>query len=144
MRQFSARIWYICRLVTSVQRPWRMMSTQPRMLGMRDVKGAAMLASPSFTIGSAPSSRSSICAASFEALRPTDRPPAAVSPAPPGSLASASPSAPAGASELRPCAAPASAWPRDAGTRRFPVGTPRPERRAPHARPSERRRGRAG
>jgi hypothetical protein len=36
---------------TSVQRPWRMMSTAERTEGMREVNGAAIEASPSFTWG---------------------------------------------------------------------------------------------
>ena len=41
----------ICMLVTSVHRPCLIISTQLLILGILLVKGAAILASPSFTIG---------------------------------------------------------------------------------------------
>mmetsp|Transcript_46833 Transcript_46833/g.118028 ORF Transcript_46833/g.118028 Transcript_46833/m.118028 type:complete len:366 (+) Transcript_46833:613-1710(+) len=61
IRQFSAMIWYICSVVSSVQRPWRMMSSTDRMDGIFDVKGAAMEASPSLIISVSPASACSIC-----------------------------------------------------------------------------------
>jgi len=41
-------------VVTRVHRPCRMISTVPRILGILDVKGAAILASPIFTMGNSP------------------------------------------------------------------------------------------
>ena len=66
MRQESTSTCCIWIAETSVQRPWRMMSTADRTEGIRDVNGAAMDASPSFTCGvsmsSAPSISCIICA----------------------------------------------------------------------------------
>mmetsp|Transcript_89161 Transcript_89161/g.277178 ORF Transcript_89161/g.277178 Transcript_89161/m.277178 type:complete len:380 (+) Transcript_89161:913-2052(+) len=47
----SIMICICCTADSSVQRPWRMMSTHAPMEGVRVVKGAAVLASPSCTMG---------------------------------------------------------------------------------------------
>jgi len=49
-RQVRPRILNICTVVTSVERPWRMMSVQGMTLARLAVNGEAMLASPGFTI----------------------------------------------------------------------------------------------
>mmetsp|Transcript_10697 Transcript_10697/g.17146 ORF Transcript_10697/g.17146 Transcript_10697/m.17146 type:complete len:258 (+) Transcript_10697:1012-1785(+) len=60
MRQDSTNTCCIWMADTSVQRPWRMMSTAERTEGMREVNGAAIEASPSFTWGVSMSSMPSI------------------------------------------------------------------------------------
>ena len=45
---------HTCRVDRSVARPWRITSIVERMEGILEVKGAAMEASPSFTISTSP------------------------------------------------------------------------------------------
>mmetsp|Transcript_8587 Transcript_8587/g.34989 ORF Transcript_8587/g.34989 Transcript_8587/m.34989 type:complete len:202 (+) Transcript_8587:1076-1681(+) len=74
MRQLRNRTCCICTVDTSVQRPCLMMSTVDVMLGSFEVKGAATLASPSFTMGTSPSASSESMAA-CEARPPAPPPP---------------------------------------------------------------------
>mmetsp|Transcript_36064 Transcript_36064/g.72344 ORF Transcript_36064/g.72344 Transcript_36064/m.72344 type:complete len:200 (+) Transcript_36064:1088-1687(+) len=71
MRQLSASTCCIWMVLTSVQRPCRMMSMVLLMEGSFEVKGAATDASPSLTIGTSPVSTSaSIAACAVNALDP--------------------------------------------------------------------------
>mmetsp|Transcript_16798 Transcript_16798/g.45072 ORF Transcript_16798/g.45072 Transcript_16798/m.45072 type:complete len:613 (+) Transcript_16798:596-2434(+) len=58
-RQLSARIWYICSVVTKVARPCRIIVRHASTVIRLDVKGEAIDASPSFTRGGPSSSSAS-------------------------------------------------------------------------------------
>ena len=82
-RQLSARILNICVVVTSVQRPWVMMSMHEDTLADLDVKAAAIEASPSLTAGSVIISRCKRSSSRFCCFSRAEAVPAASPLAPP-------------------------------------------------------------